>query len=101
MPGWDRYGRLGDNPSSRNDIGCPLRNVVLVIEDGLLGWRFCRTGLGLGSLRLRRCTSCGHFLYYPIPVLGRCWLCARDLGDGGWLGLDALIGDALGGAFEE
>ncbi|WP_419188725.1 hypothetical protein [Stutzerimonas stutzeri] len=52
-------------------------------------------------MRLRRCTSCGHFLYYPIPVLGRGWLCSRDLGYGGWLGLDAFISDALDGAFEE
>ncbi|WP_420884493.1 zinc ribbon domain-containing protein [Stutzerimonas kunmingensis] len=101
MPGWDRYGRLRDYPSSWNDIGRTLGNVVFVIEYGLLGWWFCRSRLGLGRLRLRRCTSCGHFLYYPVPILRRYWLCSCDLGDGGWLGLDALIGDALGGAFEE
>ncbi|WP_434458396.1 hypothetical protein JQR85_07675 [Stutzerimonas urumqiensis] len=99
--GRTRYGLLRENPSSWNDIGRTLRNVVFVVEHGLLGRWFCRSGLKLGRLWLRRCTSCGHFLYYPVPILGRCWLCSRDFGDGGRLGLDALIDDALGGAFEE
>jgi len=96
-----RYRWFRDYPDCWNDIGRTLGNIVFVVEYGLLGRWFCRSSLGLGCLRLRRCTSRGNFLYYLVPILGRGWLCSRDLGDGRWLGLGTSIDDALDGAFQK